>query len=193
MSRPFTAIDPVRLKFREANFHFEKLSKLDGMEEFYATVNAFVAAARSVLYVARHELGWKERLPAARVGFSPHQKVERKKFDAWYWSSPEVQAVLDHPLAQERDHVIHRDGQAGFVHIPKPIGGMAVTEGSPFRQAPFVKAGRGGRWGLPLLDKNYFYYVKPDGTNVDAIPYCKEYLDLIQTVFREIDKGAWRT
>jgi hypothetical protein len=192
-SRPYITTDPVRVKFREAIVHFGNLSKIDGMEQFYATLNAFLTAGRGVLYIARHELGWQERRKEHRKGFTPQQMAERQKFDTWYESAPEIKAVLAHPLAEERHNVTHRDGQAGFVHIPKPIGGLAVSEGTPFRQAPFIRTGRGGRFGLPLEDKNNFFYVKADGSKVDAVPYCKKYLDLLENAFLTIDHGLWRT
>ena len=182
-------MESIRVKLRETHLQYETLAKTEEMEKFYATVNAFLAAARSVLYVARHELGWEERLAVKRVGISKQEEAERKKFDAWYSSSPVVKAILDHPLTDERHSVIHREGQAGFLHVPQPIGGLAVDEGNAFHQASFIS---GGRWGLPLEDKNYFFYVRADGTKVDAVVFCKGYLDRIDTFYQEVVRGVWR-
>jgi hypothetical protein len=125
-----SATDAVRTKLRETTFHLAKLTGIDSMREFYPTLNAFLSAARSVLYVARLELGWADRRSAQRAGFTPAQQSERERFDAWYASSPEAQAVETHPLTEERHCVIHRGGQAGFFHTPSPIGGLAATDGN---------------------------------------------------------------
>jgi hypothetical protein len=181
--------DPVRTKLREAKFHLDRLAKTDAMEEFYPTVNAFLAAARSVLYVARHELGWKDRLPAQRVGLNPAQISERKRFDRWFDSCAAAKAVLDHPLTDERHAVVHRGGQAGFFHVPKPHFGLAISEGNAHGPGLVI---RNGRMSLPLEDINGFWYGDPAGPNHDAIAYCREYLQLIEQFFAEVQRGAWR-
>lgn len=181
--------DPILTKFREARFQLERLAGIEKMKEFYPTVNAFLSAARSVLYVARHEMGWRERLPVHRTGFTLSQETERRRFDAWFDSSAEAKAVLDHPLAEERRKVIHRSGQAGFFHVPKPLGGLAITEGNAYGPGLVV---RGGRATLPLEDMNVFWYEDPHGTKHEAVAYCKQYFQLIERLFAEVQRGAWR-
>jgi hypothetical protein len=182
-----TAMDAVRMKFREASDWLAKLSQTDRMSDFYPTANAFLSAARSVLYVAGHELGLKERRDQA--AFSASQLADRDRFDTWFAASAEARAVLAHPLTNERHVAIHRSGQAGFSHVPKPIGGLAIGEGSAFRHAGFL---RGGRFSLPLEDKNSFFYVDEAGRQHDAVQYCAEYLALVDAFFRVIQSRPWR-
>ena len=181
--------DPVRTKLGEATFHLERLAKTEAMKEFYPTVNAFLAAARSVLYVARHELGWKERLAAQRVALSPAQISERQRFDQWFDSCAAAKAVLDHRLTDERHAVVHRSGQAGFFHVPKPCFGLAIAEGNAHGPGRVI---RNRRMSLPLEDVNTFWYGDPSGTKYDAVTYCREYLQLIERFFSEVERGAWR-
>ncbi|MBI5048588.1 MAG: hypothetical protein HZB54_06550 [Deltaproteobacteria bacterium] len=183
------ATDPIRTKFREAKYHLERLTDIEKMKEFYPTVNAFLSAARSVLSVACHELGWKERLSCYRTGFTTNQEGERKQYDAWFESSTEAKAVLDHPLAKERHVVIHRSGRAGFFHVPKPIGGLAIAEGDAHGPGLVIRRGRAT---LPLEDSNLFFYEDPCGTRHGAVAYCMEYFQLIEAFFREVKQPPWR-
>lgn len=180
-------MDAVRLKFREARYWLERLAEVERMRDFYPIVNAFLTSARSVLYVARHELGLEDRRD--RTGFNAPQRAERSRFDAWFASSVEARAVLDHPLCEERHVAIHRRGQAGFSHVPKPIGGLAVGEGTAFGQARFV---RGGRFSLPLMDRNEFFYVDDAGHRHSAVVYCTAYLQIVEAFFRAIQTRPWR-
>lgn len=180
--------EPVRLKLNEAHFHLKHMEKLKAMHEFYAAANAFVTAARSTLYVAQHQFGWKERPKSAT--FTSAQEIERKAFDSWFSTAPCVGAVLDHRLADDRHEVIHRSGQAGFVHVPKPkLGGMAVSHGTPFKQSHWWT--RRGLGGLPVSDDNYFYYLEPNGSRVDAIPFAQGFLALIQDFVVELERRPW--
>jgi hypothetical protein len=181
--------DSVRTKFGEVHFHLERLAKSKAMKEFYPSVNAFLAAARSVLYVACHELGWKERRPAQRVGFNSAQISVRQRFDQWFDSSATVKAVLVHPLTDERHVVVHRGGQAGFFHVPKPHFGLAISEGNAHGPGLVV---RKGRMSLPLEDVNTFWYRDRSGSKHEAIAYCRAYLELIGRFFSEVERGAWR-
>jgi hypothetical protein len=182
------ATDPIRTKFREARFHLERLAEIEKMKEFYPTVNAFLTAARSVLAVACHELGWKERLPRDRRGFTAIEEAKRKRYDVWFKSSTEAQAVLDHPLAEERHVVVHRRGQAGFFHVPKSIGGSSITEGDAYSPSLVIRKGLAG---LPLEDSNLFYYEDSTGTRHDAVAYCKEYFQLIAAFLCEVERVPW--
>jgi hypothetical protein len=184
-----TAADPVRTKLREAKYHLERLAEIDKMKEFYPTVNAFLSAARSVLYLARHELGWKDRHAPQRVGIKPNEVSERQRFDQWCDSCPEAMAVLAHPLAEDRHAVIHRSGQAGFLHIPKSPSGLAISEGNAHGPGLVVRSGRAG---LPLEDANVFRYRDAAGQEHDAVAYCRKYLNLVEQFFAEIQRGAWR-
>lgn len=180
--------EAVRLKLNEASFHLKHMEKLKAMHEFYAAANAFVIAARSTLYVAQHQLGWKERPKS--ITFSPDQEVERKAFDLWFSSTPSVRAVLAHRLADDRREVIHRSGQAGFVHVPKPkLGGMAVGHGTPFKQSYWFA--RRGLSSLPVSDDNYFYYLETNGTKVDAIPFSNTLFVLIENFVVELERHSW--
>ena len=183
-----SATEHVRTKFREARFHFERLAEIEKMKEFYPTVNAFLSAARSVLSVARHELGWKERLQSHRTGFTTIEETQRKRFAAWFESSAEVKAILDHPLAEERNVVIHRSGQAGFFHAPKPIGGLAISEGDAHGPGLVIRRGRAT---IPLEDSNLFYYADPTGTRHDAVAYCTGYFQLIEVFLRKMEQAPW--
>lgn len=180
--------DVVVAKLDEARVHLRRLGEVKKAREFYATANALLTAARSVLYVAQHQFGWKER-PRQRQ-FNQAQMQERKQFDNWFVSSSAVQAVLAHPLAADRHEVIHRSGQAGFVHVPKPGGGgMAVSHGTPFKQSHWFT--RRGIGGLPLRDDNYFYYVEASGQKVDALPYAEGFFALVETFVVELAKRPW--
>ena len=45
------------------------------MKEFYPTVNAFLSAARSVLSVACHELGWKRDFSSSPLWLKFKSKI----------------------------------------------------------------------------------------------------------------------
>ena len=180
--------DVVATKFREARVHLRRLGDVKRVEEFYATANALVTSARSVLYVAQHQFGWKER--PRQQAFNSTQEQERKLFDKWFESCAVAQAVLAHPLAADRHEVIHRSGQAGFVHVPKPGGGgMAVNHGTPFKQAHWFT--RRGLGGLPLQDDNVFYYLDASGTKYDAVPYAEAFLATVEQFVVELAKRPW--
>lgn len=176
----------VTTKFREAHANLERLRTIERAEEFYFAVNAFITAARSVLYVAQFHHGWRERDKTKH--YSTNDERDRQKFDTWFDVSAEKAAVLAHPLSADRNHVIHHDGQAGFVHIPKPVGGLALDHGTPFRHAPF-RSSRGA--GLPLVDENVFCYLDASGTMHDALPYCEAYLDLVSQFFAQLRNRPW--
>jgi hypothetical protein len=180
-------MDTTREKFREARLNFERLRELTRSDEFYAAVNAFLSAAYSVLYIAEHQFGLP-RSKKAQAALPPNDRAERQRFDQWFKSSQHVSAVKSHPLGEDRHVVIHRVGQAGFVHLPKPIGGLAVEHGTPFRPAIFLN---GNGVGLPLEDDNSFLYIDSAGKQHEAIPYCEAYLALIQRFFQELDKRPW--
>jgi hypothetical protein len=182
------SLDIVVLKLNEAKFHLRHMGNLRAMHEFYAAANAFVTAVRSVLYVAQHQFGWKERPRSAT--YTQGQEIERKAFDAWFMAAHSVQAVLTHPLADDRHQVIHRSGQAGFVHVPKPgMGGMAVSHGTPFKQSHWFT--RRGIGGLPPQDDNAFYYLESNGTKVDAIAFAQGFLSLVEAFFTELRRRPW--
>ena len=159
------------------------------MKEFYPTLNAFLAAARSVLYVARHEYGWNDLRAPQRKGVTPAEIQSRKRFDEWYDSAPEPSAVEAHPLTDERHCVVHRGGQAGFFHRPLPIGGLAVSNGDAFGPGLFLA---GGKIGLPLEDANQFFYTDPYGVTVDGVECCSDYLKLVEAFMRTVEKYPWR-
>jgi hypothetical protein len=69
-----TARDPIREKLREARFNLRKLEEIEKMEEFYPTLNAFLSAARSILYVASGELGWCTRKKIIELDSLPNRK-----------------------------------------------------------------------------------------------------------------------
>lgn len=123
------------------------------------------------------------------MGFSPGQVAQRRRFDAWYDTAPEVKAVLAHPLAGERHEVVHRSGQAGFRHTPKPSMGLAVGSGDAERPARVIRA---GRLSLPIADENVFHYVDATGRAHEARAYCEQYLELITAFFVAVDRGVWR-
>lgn len=180
-------MDATREKFREARLNLERLRELTRSDEFYAAANAFLSAAYSVLYIAQYQLG----LPKSRkaqAALPPNDRAERQRFDQWFKTSPRVSAVTSHPLGQDRHVVIHRAGQAGFVHVPKPIGGLALEHGTAFRPAIF-RSGR--RVGLPLEDDNFFFYIDGAGKQHEAIPYCEAYLALVQAFFEELHRRPW--
>ena len=178
----------VVAKLNETRVHLRRLAEVKKAQELYATANAFLTAARSVLYVAQHQFGWKERPRHGTI--NPNQEQERKLFDLWYPSSPVVQAVLAHPLASDRHEVIHRSGQAGFVHVPKPGGGgIAVSHGTPFKQSRWFT--RRGIGGLPLHDDNYFYYLSASGQKVDALPYAEGFFLLVEAFTTELARRPW--
>lgn len=181
-------LDVVAAKFREALVHFERLPTIERAAEFYATANAFVTSARSVLYVAQHQFGWRER-PKGNGPLGSLEEKERKNFDAWFTVSPVVRAILSHPLSEDRHDIIHRSGQGGFVHVPKPRGGMAVDHGTPFKQSFWW--GLIGLAGLPLEDDNLFFYLNGAGHKHDAVPYCSAYLDLVRHFFDELRSSPW--
>ena len=180
-------MNPIRAKLREAQMNLERLQDLTRSDEFYAAVNAFLSAAYSVLYIAEHQLGLPNT-KKARAALPPNDRAVRERFDKWFQSSPSALAVKSHALGQDRHVVIHRTGQAGFVHLPRPIGGLAVEHGTPFRPAIFRS---GKRIGLPLEDDNEFFYVDGAGKQHEAIPYCQAYLALIQLFFENLEKRPW--
>jgi hypothetical protein len=184
------SFEAIRVKYREAEFHLRRLASLGAMEEFYATVNAFMTAARSVLYVARYQFGLEERLASQKAGLSPEETVDRRAFDSWYSLSQLVQTILNHPLTEERREVVHRSGQAGFIHVAKPLMGLAVSEGSPFKPSPFRT--KRGMMPFPILDQNAFFHVDAAGNRVDAVPFCENYLSLLRQFLIEAERAPWR-
>jgi hypothetical protein len=176
-------ISPVDAKLRETKFHLERLVAIESAKEFYPVVNAFLSSARSVLSVARHELGWRERLSHHRVGLTPVEEAERRSFDEWFESSADAKAVLDHPLTDERNRVVHRGGQARFGYFPKHFDDMIYADGDAFR--PPVAVGS-------FKDANTFHYYGPGGTSYDAVPYCKRYFKLVETFCRRLKRTPWR-
>lgn len=182
------AQNTIDVKLREARIHFNGLREIVRADEFYALANAFLTSARSVLFVAQHQHGWKERLRG--IPSSPGEESERRRFDQWFEKSNEAHAVLTHPLASDRRDVIHRSGQARFIHIPKPGGGgIALNHGTPFEQSLWFT--RRGIGGLPLCDDNYFYYLHEQGNKSDAIPFAEEFLNLVAVFAAAVSKRPW--
>jgi hypothetical protein len=122
--------DPIISKLGEAQKLLKELEKLDSIKEFQPKLNAFLAAARSVLYIAGYQYGLEHRKGNQIVGLSAQDKFERQKFDSWCKNSKTYTDVLAHTLTEERNEVMHRSGQAGFYYIPKPIYGLAVEAGT---------------------------------------------------------------
>lgn len=181
--------DPVAAKLAEARLNLKQLSDISEALPFYAAMNAFLTASRSVLYVAQYQLGWKERKKTQQ--YKPLEEEGRKKFDEWHKKCPITKAILDHPLTLDRNHVIHHSGQAGFIHIPRPIGGgIAADHGSPFSQALWVT--RRGLGGLPLEDDNCFYYLDDAGAKIDAVTYVTAYFAIIEKFVESLGKYPWR-
>ena len=185
----FVGIAALRIKRREARHHLDRLGKVKPAAELYATANAFVTAARSVLYIAQYQFGFADPARHGAESFVPTEAAERKRFDVWFKNCPEVKAVLQHELSVDRNDITHRTGQAGFIHIPKPGGGMAVSHGTAFEQAPWIT--RRGLGGLPLEDVNYFYYLDNREQRHEAVPYCENYLVLIDEVISTVEKRPW--
>ncbi len=181
--------DPIVQKLKEARFHLSKLEDLVSMDEFYPNANAFLTAAHSVLLVARHELGWTDRKSEQQLGFTDQQILDRKSFDSWYKNSDGAKCLNAHPLFSDRDVVIHRTGQAGFMHTSISFGGVAIEPGNAF--APSL-VWRKGRISLPLEDKNLFFYVDRTGSKFLASEYCKAYLQQIEEFVGELRKYPWR-
>jgi len=185
---------PLLLKLRETELNLDRLSGTVRRREFYANVNAFLASARSILYVARHQFGWEELRAPDRSALSSSEELDRKRFDAWYKSASTVHSILAHPLVEERHEVIHRKGQAGFSYAPKPVGGLALEEGDAFRPTLFIRRARshiGRTIGLALEDNNTFYYQTPDGQKHDAVSFCRKFFQLLQDFCSEVQARPW--
>ncbi|MFN2397220.1 MAG: hypothetical protein ABR543_01040 [Gemmatimonadaceae bacterium] len=178
--------EAVREKFREVRFQLERLATTDRAKEFYPTLNAFLEAASSVLYVADHQFGLRG---VKKSLIDRASRAERRGYDDWAAEEPTLMAVRNHPLTEERHEVVHRSGQAGFGYTPKPLGGLAVTDGGPFKTALFTT--RGGV-GLPLVDQNTFFYEDQHGNRRDAVEVCREYLGLVEAAFVQISATPWK-
>jgi hypothetical protein len=80
----------VEAKWNEAHTLLSRLETESKRDEFYVTLNAFLAAARSVLYVLEHQFGWKELRGNQKIALAPPQTTmeDRKRFDDWFRNSP---------------------------------------------------------------------------------------------------------
>lgn len=101
----------VERKLRYARYQFRKLKEVGTGEELFATLDALLSEARSVLYVLAYQFGWKELRGSYRRRFLV-ERAKREKFDRWFGKA--ASAVLKHPLTLERHEVIHRTGSPRF-------------------------------------------------------------------------------
>lgn len=105
-------------KLNHARYQFAKLEEVASSRDLFATLDAFLSEARSVLYVLGFQFGWEERRKPDRMAVAAERSV-RQRFDRWFKRN--AKAVLDHPLTLERHEVVHRSGSPSFGHpITKP-------------------------------------------------------------------------
>jgi len=181
-------MDAVIIKYRETRNQLARLNAAKDAKDFYLAVNAFLTAARSVLYVISFQYGWAHLKTAdkATLSLTPQQEAERRRFDKWTESSASWQAVLTHPLTAERHDVVHKSGQSNFIYYPQMGPGLAASPGTPFRAASMT------RGGLPITTEgSRFFYRRPDGSELEADQVCQEYLDLIWKVVEDVKAHPW--
>lgn len=108
-------------KLNHARYQFEQLQEVASSRDLFATLDAFLSEARSVLYVLAFQFGWEERCGPYRKIVGTERSV-RERFDRWLRKN--AKAVLDHPLTLERHEVVHRSGSPSFT----PLRGVGLDE-----------------------------------------------------------------
>lgn len=84
-------LDKVDRKLKDARILLEELKHIDSADGFYRTVNSFLSAARSVVFVLAYQLkkAMRARIPKGQI-------AERKRFDVWLENAQKP--FLSHPL-----------------------------------------------------------------------------------------------
>ena len=114
---PDMRMSRVERKLRYATYELRKLSEATTSEDLFATMDAFLSQARSVLYVLEYQFGWKGLKGRDKKRLAA-QRAERERFDQWFKAA--AKEVLAHPLVIERHEVVHRSGSPRFGHGSTP-------------------------------------------------------------------------
>jgi hypothetical protein len=101
----------VERKLHYARCQIRRLKEAETGEDLFATLDAFLSEARSVLYVLAYQFGWKELRGSDRKKFAA-EREQREESDKWFTES--ASPILKHPLTVERHEVIHKSGSPAF-------------------------------------------------------------------------------
>lgn len=185
--RPF--VEPIILiitKFEEAERHLDRVSSASDLDDFYDFINTFLPTAHAVLNLIAFHFGWSQLKKKEKAAITDaQQQIDRRRFDKWAVSNISYQAILDHPLTNERHEIIHKSGQSTFIYYPQQGRGLAIEPGTRFTAARMTR-------GLPLTTEgSKFMYRLSDGREVNAIEICRQYLDLIWRIVGEVKQHSW--
>lgn len=180
-------LDAVEAKLAEAERALARLAVASAKRDLYDLANAFLVAARSVVYVARHELGWEDRRSVERATIGAADQEDRKKFDRWCSIEPTYRSIINHRLSEARSVAVHRAGQAPFSYV-STMGEHTLVPGTAFRHSVVLRA---GRLSLPLEDGFCLVLEQPDGSTQDGVQACTEYLELVRAFVHSLRGRQW--
>jgi hypothetical protein len=128
--------EKVEFKLSQADRALETIANARNREEFYDGLSLFLSAARSAVAVMAFQYGLHEfEIGEKAAGTNGHlvldtaARAKRQAFDAWFRHA--AKPVLSHPLKEDRDADVHREGSSSAKFQLPPGAGLLLEPGGP--------------------------------------------------------------